>query len=442
MDLKLALRRLLALEPQREERFLAPGLYHFFREERDGVTRFHLRAEPDGRATLLVNAAAIYRLSPPGAWIAHGLLAGKDETQIVRRVLGHFRGANRQEVMADLERVAALLASARSSGEQPVVDLDDPSLSPYEVDLVAPLEADLPLAGPETMRPLIDALWRAAIPHATFLFGEDSSADDLLAAVEHAGDLGLIAGVRGRASDLAADGSLDRLAQAGVDHVTVPYAAAEAELHDSLLGKGDHARAIALLATIRSLDVAAVAEIPLVASTAERLEQTVAALQSADVANFTFYAIAASDDGSRERLAGVLEANALPQVAGRIEDLAARRNVRFLWLPPVLADPQLSLAAHVRAGPRSWGDVAVRVEPDGRVIPPRGPYRSAGNLLTDAWEDIWNDGAFLRYRARLKRPTRCLECPDLAVCAADCPRNPAGWAVTPGAQLHHGLPNT
>jgi len=47
----------------------------------------------------------------------------------------------------------------------------------------------------------------------------------------------------------------------------------------------------------------------------------------------------------------------------------------------------------VRQGPRCSSDVAIRVEPDGAVIPPRGPRRVAGNLLSDHWPAIWQDAA-------------------------------------------------
>jgi radical SAM protein with 4Fe4S-binding SPASM domain len=102
--------------------------------------------------------------------------------------------------------------------------------------------------------------------------------------------------------------------------------------------------------------------------------------------------------------------------------------VRFIWQPPLERDPARSLAEQVQQGPRCSGDVAVRVEPDGEVIPARGPYRSAGNILTYEWPRIWNDQAFRQYRERVESPTRCDDCPGLAICAADCPRKQAGWA--------------
>jgi radical SAM protein with 4Fe4S-binding SPASM domain len=99
-----------------------------------------------------------------------------------------------------------------------------------------------------------------------------------------------------------------------------------------------------------------------------------------------------------------------------------------MWNPPVQRVPDLPLADQVMKGPRCSGDVAVRVEADGTVIPPRGPYENAGNILQDSWDTIWNHEVFRIYRERVEAPTHCDICPGLVICAADCPREPAGWA--------------
>ncbi len=108
-------------------------------------------------------------------------------------------------------------------------------------------------------------------------------------------------------------------------------------------------------------------------------------------------------------------------------EAAEDTQARYLWAPPVRFDNSKSLAQQVRAGPRTAGDIAVRVEADGRVFAPRG-RDCAGNLLTESWEDIWNHECFTRYRQRLQAPTRCSDCPDLEICAADCPKDPRGWS--------------
>jgi radical SAM protein with 4Fe4S-binding SPASM domain len=273
-------------------------------------------------------------------------------------------------------------------------------------------------------------LWEAAIPHVTFLVPENPNADYLVRAVERAEDLGLIAGVRGRATDLSQGELLYDLAMAGVDHVTVVYASADAAVHDALLGAGDHALAPSVIQTVQQFEVASVAEIPLVRETLVGFDATLTTLQALGVHNYSFFAIAAvdeDDDGNGQ--SGPLPASAMPQTADLVEEMASQMDVRFVWQPPVERDRTLSLAEQVRQGPRCSGDVAVRIEPDGEVIPPRGPYRSAGNILTQDWNRIWNNQAFRHYRERVERPTRCDDCPGLAICAADCPRKTAGWSL-------------
>jgi radical SAM protein with 4Fe4S-binding SPASM domain len=234
--------------------------------------------------------------------------------------------------------------------------------------------------------------------------------------------------VRGRASDLSQEGLLAALAQAGVDHITVLYASADPAVHDALVGEGDHALAGPLLAAIMVNEIAPVAEIPLVEQTVPVLPETLAALREIGEHNYSFFAIAAQDEMEEAARAGALRASAMPQTADMVEELANQMDVRFIWQPPLERDPARSLAEQVQQGPRCSGDVAVRVEPDGEVIPARGPYRSAGNILTYEWPRIWNDQAFRQYRERVESPTRCDDCPGLAICAADCPRKQAGWA--------------
>ena len=174
--------------------------------------------------------------------------------------------------------------------------------------------------------------------------------------------------------------------------------------------------------------MATVAEIPLLAMTVDGLNSSVEFLVDMGVRNFSFFAIATPDEGSDSKPENSLRAMALPQVADIVEELANQLDVRFVWQAPALRDESISFNQQVRLGPRTSGDVSILVEPSGDVIPPRGPYRKAGNILTDSWDEIWRDPAFRRYRERIEQPTRCEVCPGLALCAADCPREFDGWS--------------
>jgi radical SAM protein with 4Fe4S-binding SPASM domain len=418
------LERLLIPQLRRPAQPPAPGLYPFDRAIDDQRTaRYHLRVDPDGGGLLVVNATACARLTPSGVLIAHELL--RDEDSVAETLAARFDGAPPQQRRQDIAYVHNLLHElAEPGGRYPVFNLDDPSAAARTVRLIPPIEADLPLAGQDQIEPMLAQLWQAGIAHVTLLAPPSPDPIALLAAVQAATQAGLICGVGGRASDLAGGRLLDDLIEAGLDHLTLAYAARETALHDSLYGDGDHALAEGLFARTDGLALANVAQIPLIQATVDDLNTTLAHLGGLGVTTVQFFAVAAPDGGD----GGAIPAAAMAQMAADVEEAAERAEVLYQWQPPVLRNLSLTLVEQVRQGPRCTSDVAIRVEPDGTVIPPRGPRRVAGNLLRDPWPVIWQDAAFKAYRGRVERPTRCLTCPGLAICAADCPREPAGWS--------------
>ena len=420
------LERLLIPQLRRPAQPPAPGLYPFDQAIDDQRTaRYHLRVDPDGGGLLVVNATACAHLTPSGALIADRLLQGQSEDAVLQALAQSFDGVAPEQQRQDVAQVQALLAElADPAGRYPVFNLDDPSAAARTARLIPPIEADLPLAGPDQIEPLLAQLWQAGIAHVTLLAPPSPDPVALLAAVQAATRAGLICGVSGRATDLAGASLLDDLIEAGLDHLTLAYAAREAALHDSLYGDGDHALAEALFARTEGLALADVAQIPLIQATVDDLDATLAHLSELGVTTVQFFAIAAPDEGGD----GAIPAAAMAQMAADVEEAAEQAEVLYQWQPPALRNLSLTLVEQVRQGPRCTSDLAIRVEPDGTVIPPRGPRRVAGNLLRDPWPTIWQDAAFKAYRNRVERLTRCLTCPGLAICAADCPREPAGWS--------------
>jgi radical SAM protein with 4Fe4S-binding SPASM domain len=405
---------------------ITPGLYHYLREAEGTFTRFHLRVDSSGHGLLLANASAAARLRPSGIIIAKGLLEGDRQAEIVGHLEAAFRGLTPGQAAEDVKQVRGIISTLAAPGDNyPILNLADPSFSPEVAPLDRPLSADVPLAPPDRLLPILDRLWELGIPHVNLIAGEQADPAALVRAVERAEDLGLIAGVRARGSYLMQGSLVKDLAQAGVDHVDILYLSAQPQVHDALAGPGDHQKAVQALAEVHQNEVCPVAEIALVESTSEGIEETLESLGSQGVTNACFFAIAMAEGISP---GGALRADELIPVARLVEESAEQSAVRYLWYPPVRFHLGGSLSREVCRGPRCGGDHAVRVEPDGSVIPARGPFRSAGNLLTDPWEKIHRHEVFRSYRRRVETDTHCDDCPGLAICAADCPRHPAGWA--------------
>ncbi|NBD35482.1 MAG: hypothetical protein GVY30_05735 [Chloroflexi bacterium] len=383
---------------------IEPGLYHAM-EEADGMyTRFHLRVERDGSGLLIANAAAAAQLSPSGAVIAKGLLEGHDEAKILDRLRSYFEGGAEGQMRADIAQVTGLIRQITHPHDAyPLFTLNDAAFSPYEAQLIAPLQATVPLADPTRMSPLLRRLWEVGIPNITVLVPEEFERGDLIRAIELAEDLGMIAGVRGRATDLWEEDLLQDVMMAGVDHVTVLYAATDPALHDALCGEGDHAAATDLFDWLEAHEICAIAEMPLTQRTAQELKATVEEMAKLGVDNIAFVAYVLTE-GSPSDESEALAMAALPQLEARVEEAATRTQMRFLWVPPMPRRPEIPLAAQVRQGPRCAEDTAVRVEPNGEIIPSRGPIQSVGNILKDDWKTIWQHEAFRIYREKVAPP--------------------------------------
>lgn len=408
---------------------VAPGMYHFMKTAGEAATRFHLRVEPDGSGLLLANAAEAAHLSPVGVLMADWVLRDLPDEAVVAEVKANFHGGTEAEIADDLFRVHQLLTDLSSPDDNyPITNFGGVDETAHSRRLGAPFAADVVQGTPEQMGKVIGSLWKAGIPHVTFLVQPERDPQELVRAVEIAEDLGMITGIRTVASWLSED-LLRQIAQAGLDHCTLVFASCDPAEHNTMVARdGDFGVLMAAIDACNDLELCVVAQIPLTDETAGELEDMVEHLAERGVRNFAFYAIACLDGEEDSDAAGALPARALPQFATVVSEAAERVGARLIWEPPVKFDLRKSLPQHVIAGPRACGDVAVRVEADGTVFPARGPRSCAGNVLTQSWAEIWGNECFTAYREAVEKPKRCADCPDLALCAAACPKDPNGWS--------------
>lgn len=407
---------------------LEPGLYPYVREGDGRLNRFHLRIDHDGSGVLLVNASFAVRLSPSGVFMTQRLLEGVRPEEILRDVGRGFAGARAKGVHDDLKRLTKIIETAATADARyPILNLEDPRLVGRVVPLDRPIAADVPLAEPNLLVPLLDRLWANAIAHVTILVPEAPEHAHIVRAVERAEDLGMIAGIRARARDIDDQRFVEDLATAGIDHINVYYHSADPIVHDALMGDGDHVGASAAIKSAHANEVCSVAEVALARSTIGPIDDTLSALDGLGVGAVGFFAMARGDDAPDDS-PGPLEPDMLLQAAASVEELADELGMRSFWYAPLRQVLGTGLPGQVRGGPRCSGDNAIRVEPDGAVYAARGPLRSPGNLLREDWESIQARPAYASYRERVANPTGCERCPGLAICAADCPRCPDGWA--------------
>ncbi len=421
----------LALEPRTADPLkragLKPGLYHYPRDSGEGTyTRFHLRVDPSGDGLLLANATAAARLRASGLIIAKALLEGEPTDRIVERLQSVFRALDRQQAAADIERVRELIARLDSPGDNyPILNLDDPAFARDVPPLEKPIAADVPLGDMGRLESVLRRLWELGIPQARLLAADDFEPRAAVRAVELAEDLGMIAGVRAKAAVFNQGTLLADLARAGLDHLDVWCFSLVGAVHDALAGAGDFAEFRRAAETARREEVCPVAVMALLRQTADSIEESIEAVADLGLGALALFAVATTE---AEESGGPLCADELFQVARLIEEAADEYDVRLLWYAPMRFDPDRSLDEQVAAGPRTSGDMCVRVEADGAVYLARGPSRPAGNVLTQDWEAIARSPVFRNYRRMVETALHCELCPGLICRPLDCPRNPARWA--------------
>src|SRR5512137_496366 len=76
-------------------------IYHYRRDHNDEKSRIHLRIDPDGSGTLIVNANRIVHLNPTATLMAHSILDQATDSRIIRLVRKKYH-TTASQVRADL----------------------------------------------------------------------------------------------------------------------------------------------------------------------------------------------------------------------------------------------------------------------------------------------------------------------------------------------------
>ena len=185
----------------------ALGLHHYVRENELEKSRIHLRIDPDGHGTLIVNASSVLHLNPTATFMAWLVLEGKPEQDSLRAIRSRY-SVSHQQAQADLASfISQLDELVRPDGACPVHELELDALMPFSARPTAPYRMDLavtyrcnndcahcynsrernfPELTTEQWFKIIDQLWALGVPHLVFTGGEATLRNDLPELIHHA----------------------------------------------------------------------------------------------------------------------------------------------------------------------------------------------------------------------------------------------------------------
>jgi radical SAM protein with 4Fe4S-binding SPASM domain len=437
------------------------GVYHYRREALNEKSRIHLRLDPDGHGTLIVNASRILHLNPTAALMAYFALEGTSEKNALRLIRQKYHVPAAQ-ARADLGTVRGQIDElVRPDGACPIHALGLETVMPFSARPTAPYRLDLALTyrcnndcahcynvqhpsltslslagkqaggtGPLELstsdwKRVLDKAWELGIPHIIFTGGEPTLRADLPELVAHAEKNGQITGLNTNARRLSDMRYVDQLVAAGLDHVQVTVESHDPEIHDLMVGsRGAFPQTLKGLKNVLTSALYVMTNTTMLRTNAHTLPDTLDFLADTGVPTVGLNALIHSGRGSVVGT-GLAESELAPllEVARRV---TGARGQRLIWYTPTRYcnfDP-LSLDLGVKGCTAALYNMCV--EPDGRVLPCQSYYHQLGNLLNDAWDSIWNHALAVGLRERQALPEKCTGCALLAECGGGCPLPRAG----------------
>jgi radical SAM protein with 4Fe4S-binding SPASM domain len=426
------------------------GVYHYRRENNAEKSRIHLRLDPDGHGTLIVNANRILHLNPTAALMAYFTLEGTSEKDSVR-LIRHKYHVNSAQARADLGTIRGQIEElVRPDGACPIHELGLETVMPFSARPTAPYRLDLALTyrcnndcahcynvehpsltvarssagGGElttaNWKRMLDKAWDLGIPHIIFTGGEPTLRDDLPELVAHAEKNGQITGLNTNARRLSDPGYVEKLVTAGLDHIQITIESNDAGVHDLMTGaRGAFPQTIKGLKNALASPLYVMTNTTMLRTNADTIPATLDFLADTGVSTVGLNALIHSGRGSVVGT-GLAESELTPllEIARQKTE---KRGQRLIWYTPTQYcgfDP-LALDLGVKGCTAALYNMCV--EPDGGVLPCQSYYHQLGNLLQDDWDSIWNHDLAIRLRERQAPPEKCSGCALLAECGGGCP---------------------
>jgi radical SAM protein with 4Fe4S-binding SPASM domain len=417
------------------------GLYHYTRQNDGEKSRVHLRLEADGTGTLIVNANRILHLNPTAALMAYLTLEGVEENEAVKAIQHKYR-ISVKVARADLSTFNTQLSDLiRPDGACPIHDLEleinmpfsaRPS-APYRMDLAVTYrcnndcahcynarERNFPELDTDHWKLIIDKLWELGVPHIVFTGGEATLRDDLPELIRHAESNGQITGLNTNARRLSDERYVQRLVDAGLDHVQVTVESCDEHIHDQMMRtKGAFKQTIQGLKTALNSPLYVMTNTTMLRTNVHKIPETLDFLADLGVPTIGLNALIYSGHGLTVGT-GLQESELQP-----ILDIATRktaeRGQRLIWYTPTQYCQFDPTARDLGVKGCTAALYSMCIESNGNVLPCQSYYHPLGNMLTDSWDSIWNHKLSVQLRERQNLPAKCGNCPVVAECGGGCP---------------------
>jgi radical SAM protein with 4Fe4S-binding SPASM domain len=417
------------------------GLYHYTRQDGDEKSRIHLRVDPDGNGTLIVNANRVMHLNPTASLMAWLILEDKQEHEIIAAITKKYR-ISANHARTDLSEFRIQISELlRPDGSCPVHDLELDTTMPFSSRPTAPYRMDLavtyrcnndcahcynarernyPELTTEQWFKIMDDLWTLGVPHIIFTGGEATLRGDLPELIRHAESNGQITGLNTNARRLADMAYVQKLVDAGLDHVQVTVESCDEQIHDEMMQtKGAFKQTIAGLKNALASKLYVMTNTTMLRTNIHEIPDTLDFLADLGVPTIGLNALIYSGHGLTVGT-GLHESELQPLLDVATQKTAARGQ-RLIWYTPTQYCEFDPTASNLGVKGCTAALYSMCIESNGDVLPCQSYYTPLGNMLTDSWDSIWNHDLSVQLRERHGLPSKCENCPVVAECGGGCP---------------------
>jgi radical SAM protein with 4Fe4S-binding SPASM domain len=419
----------------------APGLYHYQYQGQGESSRVHLRLDADRRGILLVNASRVLHLNETAALMAYLALEKSSPELAVKSIRKSYAISSAQALDDYTQFVSQLDELVRPDGACPIHDLELDITAPFSARPSAPYRMDLALtyrcnddcahcynARPRNFpeisasdwKQVLNRLWDLGIPHVVFTGGEPTLREDLPELVAYAQGLGQITGLNTNARRLSDQAFLQRLVDAGLDHVQITLESHNPEIHDAMVRrKGAWKQTVQGLRNALDSRLFVMTNTTLLQDNSPSLPDTLDFLGKLGVPTIGLNALIFSGGGLT--VGKGLPESALPPLLAIAQQKTLQFGQRLIWYTPTQYcnfDP-MQLELGVKGCTAALYNMCI--EPNGDVLPCQSFYQPVGNILREEWSSIWNHELCVRLRERQGLPEKCQGCQLLAECGGGCP---------------------
>ncbi len=420
--------------------FPAAGVYHFLRQTEVEKSRLHLRLDSDGSGLLMINANRVYQLNPSAAAMTFFALHETPADQAAGQLHKKFN-APKATILSDYATIQDQLLSLVSNESCPICELDLETTAPFSSRPSAPYRMDLaityrcnnacahcyngrpryyPELSTQEWFKILDDLWKIGIPHIVFTGGEPTLREDLPELIRHAESNGQITGINTNGRKLKDKAYLQKLVDAGLDHVQITFESHIPEIHDQMVCHNG-----AWQETVEGLKNAVESNLYVMTNTTmltlnkAAIPETLEFLGIFGLKTIGLNALIYSGHGAT--VGTGLSESELQPILETAQIITNKYHQRLIWYTPTQYcnfDP-VQMGLGVKGCTAALYNMCV--EPNGDVIPCQSYYQSLGNILTQPWDKIWNHDLAISLRERHELPEKCNDCSLLSECGGGCP---------------------